>query len=1799
MKRLICYALAGLMALEPWGVLAAEAALGEQVQQGRNSGMEGGRESAEDSVSGGDGRSVSQGDGETVSMGNITLSGGDAGMGIYLTELYPNDVDRNSTYGCGSSEIFEYVEVYNPSQSPVNFVNNYSVYYEYTGKEKPLAVADFNGGEVIIPAKGCAVFWSYREDITYTLKTPAVEDFREEFQIPQDVPVYKLSGQNGMASADRGLRIQTNTGTASSHYFFTGADVSDGTSVELSVPDNGADMGAYRQKTEPNPGVIHNGQLGRFAQVQAAPEWTCDQPVTMVDEGMNLEVPYSYTGEAEKITLFYKTSAMKEYASRETAVTENSGKYTVSIGADVIGQSRWVEYYLVAENSSGTGEAPKVRVKVKRLFGPAPGSDLRVQELTITEIFPNDISRDSVYGSGANDLMEYLEITNPTDQDIVFGDGYRLMYCYPSGNVIKEKELTLKTMEGGTDIVIPANGSAVLWCDRREYTALYKTFPTEQEFRDAFDIPSGVPVYMMTGQNGIGNTDRGFDLYYQEESISYFYWGTDDTADGKSVNLRANALSNEMLVLGRKQSPSAGVYTQTQITYVPDFRTSPVLTLLEEKESVPEGNIIRIPYSYEDPAGVVQIDLYYKTSLDTDYQVVETTSFAIAGKYYVLIPSDATVGAEYVDYYLCASNAYRSSVTEPKRILVERRDAGEGIRVNIHEGQLLSGQADLVARDLSDSTALPGMFLDGQELETVPAIEQGVYFTFRYAGVDSYFKNALTAGEEIIKTFSKCSEIPADSSMAIPVSRTYFTYHEDGTATVNLQLRAGTWGSPFESGTDANQDDFTVWNLYLKLSDGTLVGPDNITDPKGVVKMGDSAGCKEVLEMQFTIPAGEDLAACAKVDTASLNDGRHVLAVKGSQDKEIMFFTDNTAPTVELNVENGEKIQGIYTIEANVTDISETQVTGYLDGAELIPAGTHSWILDSARFAQGEHTLLVAAADAAGNLTEKTVVLQTAEADNTLGGITVLETKNHSAKLEIPVSGDGMVSIYAGRKLEVGDEITVWEGQGDNTLEAVKKGNGTVTASANGEYPYQILEIDTAGFTSSDTDAQVVRLEMNVMLSYNGEVCVYVENAGEAGWDKLDAVERGDKVTVEFALKDHVKDGKARVLVQGRGEGSGPDGARAAAEASAAAQWDGTGIPENYDFSFAWITDTQYYSETWNDNFYQMNQWILDQRESQKIEYVIHTGDIVDEFNEEGQFQVADRAMKMLDDAGLPYGVLGGNHDVAHGNQRYDLYWKYFGENRFADSPVYGGSYNNNLGHYDLLNVNGEEMVFIYMSWDIYEKELAWINNVLGQYPDRKAVICVHGGIDASGTESYTSKLLLDEVCKKNPNVFAILNGHYHGASINIEGFDDDGDGVKERKVYQICTDYQSASEGGMGYVKMLYFDLENDKIYMNSYSSKLNDFNYYDTPKLDSYEIGLVEKDIDIYELDVDFDRSPKSITVDQIKGGLYGEQPITQAQAAQGKALLEMFNLVEGQSYGIYGKKLDSNGNVSYTQILEFIFKNQTLVPDEDEGNNGDNGNSGNGNNGSGSQNGAADSGSESNIVIDWDQAAVQVNDKVKLLAEGKAAAGTVLDLVTGENTIVPSKILEMIRGRNLTLALHNGRGVAFSINGLQLTQNILKDITSLDLTTATGKETEGAPAAVRNAEGVLSVKRITMGGQEALKIPVNMHVALGAENAGHYANLYRYDPAGGKTEYITSYTVTAAGQAMFALQTSSDYLVTVTADKPGNQSGGQYVVRKGDTLNGIARKLGINQSQITGWNPQMKDRNKIYTGQKLTIR
>ncbi len=108
-------------------------------------------------------------------------------------------------------------------------------------------------------------------------------------------------------------------------------------------------------------------------------------------------------------------------------------------------------------------------------------------------------------------------------------------------------------------------------------------------------------------------------------------------------------------------------------------------------------------------------------------------------------------------------------------------------------------------------------------------------------------------------------------------------------------------------------------------------------------------------------------------------------------------------------------------------------------------------------------------------------------------------------------------------------------------------------------------------------------------------------------------------------------------------------------------------------FTLAVIPDTQFYSELYPAIFTAQTQWIADNKEAQNIVFATHLGDIIDDYESDAEWENAQTAMNIIRDAGIPYSLVPGNHDVnmdAADPTRFDTY---FSPACFSSFSWYGG----------------------------------------------------------------------------------------------------------------------------------------------------------------------------------------------------------------------------------------------------------------------------------------------------------------------------------------------------------------------------------------------------------------------------------------------------------------------------------------------------------------------------------------------
>jgi predicted phosphodiesterase len=237
-----------------------------------------------------------------------------------------------------------------------------------------------------------------------------------------------------------------------------------------------------------------------------------------------------------------------------------------------------------------------------------------------------------------------------------------------------------------------------------------------------------------------------------------------------------------------------------------------------------------------------------------------------------------------------------------------------------------------------------------------------------------------------------------------------------------------------------------------------------------------------------------------------------------------------------------------------------------------------------------------------------------------------------------------------------------------------------------------------------------------------------------------------------------------------------------------------------YGFNWAWMSDTQFYSENtaWSWIYSNMTTWIT----RNGVSYVIHTGDVVNTATD-AEYQRAKQSMDILTSAGVPYGILAGNHDSSS-----TLYQKYFGAlNRVA-----------------LVSYGGVDFIIVCLSYssETDSSQIAWANSAFAQYPNRFGILATHSYLNIDGSYTSEGSTVYNQIVVPSTNVQMVLCGHMHGYWLNTKS-------IGGRTVYEALGDPQDIGMGGDGWFNILRFDVPRNQIHLQSYSSMLKAYGSYD----------------------------------------------------------------------------------------------------------------------------------------------------------------------------------------------------------------------------------------------------------------------------------------------------------------------------------------------------------------------------------
>ncbi|RBL99691.1 hypothetical protein C1H84_14885 [Glutamicibacter soli] len=672
---------------------------------------------------------------------------------------------------------------------------------------------------------------------------------------------------------------------------------------------------------------------------------------------------------------------------------------------------------------------------------------------------------------------------------------------------------------------------------------------------------------------------------------------------------------------------------------------------------------------------------------------------------------------------------------------------------------------------------------------------------------------------------------------------------------------------------------------------------------------------------------------------------------------------ESSTPAAGSNITKASEFQ----VEWNIQDLVGANVEYTLDGEPIEPGDP------IAGMTEGKHLIEASGTDVFGRGISQQIEFTSGSIPEGNGTQTGQGkgTVTLSANATNPDGGDVHSTFYAGETSiakggtsgvisQLPETLDFAAGDKSRTQsieEALLPGDESLfssEATSEGSIPYQRFAV------AADAKAAEQSVRWSGQLDPQREAQLRVWNQQNSAWD-LVASGRGVSdglLTLDGGISaEHVADGKAQLLVTAhdpfaddldepvRGEFEDPDG---------------------YDFSMVHFTDTQYLAEgaveqeysaeqqkVWAEAYNAIPRWIAENAEQRKIEYVAHTGDIVENWHkdvyadEETQRRIAERefeftseTQRILDETGIPNGVLPGNHDNRSGKDvgPDNLYNQYFGPERYeslensqgwkqAQASYQSWAPGDNDNHYDLFSAGGLDFIALYLGFDVTEAEIAWANDVLAQYPDRNAMLMTHAynkpSINADGrgaAYSHDGKRISEGILEKNKNIFLVLSGHEHGVSIQVRK----DVGQAQNNVVELLADYQFYEVGaeqlglagidgrnpqdmlrfGSSYLRMLQFDVERSELAIDTYSPMLGDFGateYDDENRYDGTEDEL--------RLPIQLQTRQTSFSTDAVMSLAPTGEVIGEATARSGwPASVVWAGLTEGEVYSWYVTSVDA---------------------------------------------------------------------------------------------------------------------------------------------------------------------------------------------------------------------------------------------------------------------------------------------------
>lgn len=263
--------------------------------------------------------------------------------------------------------------------------------------------------------------------------------------------------------------------------------------------------------------------------------------------------------------------------------------------------------------------------------------------------------------------------------------------------------------------------------------------------------------------------------------------------------------------------------------------------------------------------------------------------------------------------------------------------------------------------------------------------------------------------------------------------------------------------------------------------------------------------------------------------------------------------------------------------------------------------------------------------------------------------------------------------------------------------------------------------------------------------------------------------------------------------------------------------------PKDYAYSFALIGDTQILAESYPNDYGKIYDWILANKDSQKIKFVMGLGDITNS-STLNEWNLAKSYLSKLDGV-LPYSLVRGNHDDISNFRKLAKQLKY--------QDLLSGTFDNNLTNtwQELIVGNIKYLIFT-LDYGAKDEVLNWAGDIIKDHPEHNVIITTHAYLYRDGTTldqgdvcppattggSNNGDHIWEKFASKYENIKLVISGHDPCDRIVVTR----SQGVNGNIVTQMLVDPQGvdAAKGATGLVAMLYFSEDGKDVTVRYYST-------------------------------------------------------------------------------------------------------------------------------------------------------------------------------------------------------------------------------------------------------------------------------------------------------------------------------------------------------------------------------------------